>query len=88
MVKKCAIACCESSNGPFFAFPQYYRDAERLKKWLIASGNISLLDIPKEKLKNRFVCKKHFSVQSFIQKKLSPTAVPTLHLPKQIGIIY
>lgn len=35
---------------------------------------------------NRHVCRKHFDITSYINKKLSKTAIPTLNLPEPINI--
>ena len=65
----------------FFTFPHASRDKERCLQWVSACGNPSLLKIPFEKLKNNTLCKKHFPVSSFIFKRLSRSAIPTLELP-------
>ncbi|XP_033226344.1 uncharacterized protein LOC117178910 isoform X2 [Belonocnema kinseyi] len=79
--RKCQVLNCKSTGGPMFSFPKYNRDYDRLLKWVSVCGNPELLKIPKEKLCSKNVCKKHFEMSSFIYKRISKSAVPSLHLP-------
>ena len=88
MGKRCTVLFCQSTKGPFFTFPDASRDKGRCLQWVSACGNPSLLKIPFEKFKNKTLCKKHFPVSSFIFKRLSRSAIPTLELPGNLLYYY
>lgn len=79
--RKCQVLNCKSTEGLMFRFPKSNRDYDRHLKWVSVCGNPELLKIPKEKLCSRSVCKKHFEISSFIYKRISKSAVPSLNLP-------
>ena len=81
MVRKCAVHCCQTTKGPFFSFPNPYKDEERCLMWVSASGNPIFLKMGKEQLKHKVICKQHFATNCLYSKKLTPSAVPTLKLP-------
>ena len=66
MAKKCIVLSCQWTVEPFFAFPNFSTDIERFLKWVSATGNQSLLNLPVENISNINFCEDHFSIDSFI----------------------
>lgn len=79
--KKCQVLHCNVTEPPMYHFPSAVNDKNRLMEWISACGNPTLAGIPLQKMRNKCVCKKHFDIQVQYEKKLSRSAVPTLHLP-------
>ena len=87
MAKKCIVLSCQRTVGSFFVFPKFSTDIERFLKLISAAGNQSLLNLPVGKISNKYFCKDHFSINSFIYKRLSGSAVPTLKLMHPLGTL-
>lgn len=81
---RCTFRNCSNSstNRPglhFFHFP--YRTPERCEKWAHYSNNVSFLQLPINKLRNKVVCEEHFRESGFMnsrKERLIKSAIPTL----------
>ena len=87
MAKNCIVLSCQRTVGPFFAFPKFSTDIERFLKCISAAGNQFLLKLPVGKISNKYFYKDHFSIDSFIYKRLSGSAVLTLKLMHPLGTL-
>lgn len=84
----CSVEGCGERKHPLHTFP--LKDKSRLKIWLEATGNASLLSLPESKLACRTICHKHFEQRYSVSgnRKLAKTAVPTLYLPGNFNTEY
>lgn len=82
MVRKCKVLGCTAQCQRTFKFPPVNDD--RLLVWLSATGNKVLLETPMNKLMHNVICGRHFEPKYVLAKKLSTSAIPTLHLPDPI----
>lgn len=85
--KKCVVLGCKSDTLRLRLFPTA-KDKERFLKWLKACGNVELLQLSETQLRHRVVCDKHFEERVKLATTLSRVAVPTLHLPSILKLIF
>lgn len=78
--KKCSVNGCDL-NLQMFKFPNKCKERERFLAWLSAAENAALLTVPHNKIMSRTICRYHFEEKYLLAKKLSKSALPTLHLP-------
>lgn len=75
--QNCPNSSYNSPNTHFFHYP--IKDKERCAEWVRRANNISILNLPLLKLKNKVVCDKHFDIKSFMnykREKLLFNAIP------------
>uniref|UniRef100_A0A2H1VJM1 SFRICE_014598 n=1 Tax=Spodoptera frugiperda TaxID=7108 RepID=A0A2H1VJM1_SPOFR len=64
--RKCYYYMCQNTSDdgmPAFRFP--VDDPDRLQKWILNSGNALLKSLPKQLLRNRYICVMHFQPNDF-----------------------
>lgn len=64
--RKCYYYMCNNTSDdgmPAFRFP--VDDPDRLQKWILNSGNALLKSLPKQLLRNRYICVMHFQPHDF-----------------------
>ncbi|KAF7989753.1 hypothetical protein HCN44_008427 [Aphidius gifuensis] len=83
MTRRCAIKECACKKClPMYSFP--IGDYVRCLKWLRATGQKHLLDLPFVQLGSRCICKCHFGKWApAVRGKLFAGAYPTHFLPKK-----
>lgn len=81
---RCVFRNCTNSTQTaqgmhFFHFP--IRDKTRCEKWSFYSDNMSFMELPDDKLRNKVICEDHFRDRCFMnykKERLIKTAVPTI----------